>query len=386
MVELFGLQKRPSLRRETRSDPATSNMFSSAADPNPASPDIDTSLPHSDTYVYSELQCTLHLIHNTEQVIVSLDKLRSFSVLAIDCEGVDLGSHAPTSSLSLLHISTGRNSDVFCFDIFTLGAEAFSTTTLDGYSLKTLLESSDKRKLLWDLRSDASALYHHFNITLTNAYDIQVLDTASSFLKQVKFPYEKRRELRKIYGLGSTIDKMFFGDISDSEKSRLRAVKSEAKTLFSPEEGGSYKIWNMRPLRPLLLEYCCDTRYFFSLYNHYDKTIRACLRFVSYGAYDTAQDALSRAHQRRIAHALSPDFDKSNREIMCRVDTNLLIDLCEIVKIHPDDMKVPNFDELEGDPVVTADGPLEDDSSTETKGASVLEDTDSFGGSGAGSF
>jgi exonuclease 3'-5' domain-containing protein 1 len=370
-------------------DTSVPDLASPGASPHSDNTPVTSDIPN--TYFFPELQCTLHLINNTEQVIVSLDKLRSFSVLAIDCEGVDLGSHSPSSSLSILHISTGRNSDVFCFDIFTLGADAFSTTTPDGFSLKFLLESSDKRKLLWDLRSDASALYHHFNITLTNAYDIQVLDTASAFLKQVKFPYEKRKELRKIYGLGSTIDKMFFNGVSESEKSRLRAVKSEAKTLFSPDVGGSYEIWNqVRPLVPLLLEYCCDTRYFFSLYNHYDKTVRACLRFVSFGAYDLAQDALSRAHQRRIAHALSPDFDKSDREIMCRVDTQLLIDLCEIVHIHPYEMKVPNFDELEGapvsTPVSTADGPIEDDSSTETKGASVLEDSDSFGGSGAGSF
>jgi exonuclease 3'-5' domain-containing protein 1 len=346
--------------------------------------------PRTNTHYFAEINCKIHLIDTPEQVIVSLERLRLFSTLAIDCEGVDLGSFAPTSTLSVLHMSTGRDSDVYCFDIFTLGAEAFSTTTPDGYSLKTLLESSDKRKLLWDLRSDTSALYRHYNITINGLCDVQVLDSASQFLKQVKFPYDRRRALRNVYGLGGTLEKMSFNGVSLVERNRLRIVKAEAKMLFSPGDGGSYEIWNHRPLSPLLLEYCCDTRYFFSLLKHYDTVIRACLRNISYEAFDFSQIALSQAYQRRIAHAISPDFDKTDREIMCRVDQQLLLDLCEIIDIHPADMKVPIFDteeSIEDSGSSTNKDPSEGNPlTTDDTSVSAAEGADSFGGIHSGSF
>jgi len=298
---------------------------------------------NSSTY-FKESNCTVYLIDTEDLLIISLEKLRTVSTIALDCEGVDLGSKSPSSSLAILHISTGRNSAVFCFDIFKLGASAFTTTTSDGYSLKTLLESNTVCKLLWDLRSDSSALFRKYNITLAGAFDVQVQDTASLFLKQVKYTYDERRILKNVYGLGSTLEKS--RAISNEEKARLRTIKAEAKKFFSPDEGGTYENWNIRPLSKLLLEYCCDSRYFFSLFEQYDKVMRACLRYTSRGAYEMSQDALKRSFERRLAHSTSPDFDNSDRDIMCRVDRQLLLDLCEIVNIDPEAMKVPNFETM----------------------------------------
>jgi exonuclease 3'-5' domain-containing protein 1 len=364
----------------------------------PSTMDGETIIYKNSSTYFKESNCTVYLIDTEDLLIISLEKLRAVSTIALDCEGVDLGSKSPSSSLAILHISTGRNSDVHCFDIFKLGASAFTTTTSDGYSLKTLLESNTVRKLLWDLRSDSSSLFRNYNITLAGAFDVQVQDTASLFLKQVKLTYDQRRILKNIYGLGSTLEKS--RAISNEEKARLRTIKAEAKKFFSPDEGGTYENWNIRPLSKLLLEYCCDSRYFFSLFEQYDKVLRACLRYTSRGAYEMSQDALKRSFERRLAHSTSPDFDNSDRDIMCRVDRLLLLDLCEIIDIDPEAMKVPHFDIMK---VKEEEEDKEDDDHGATIESNTIKTTDkttdksieiinksappeSFGGFGAGAF
>jgi len=359
--------------------------------------EFSTLYKNSSTH-FRESNCTVYLIDTEDLLILSLEKLRVFSTIAVDCEGVDLGSQAPSSMLSILHISTGRNSDVHCFDIFKLGASAFTTTTSDGYSLKTLLETSTVRKLLWDLRSDSSSLFRKYNIKLAGAFDVQVQETANIFLKQVKHPYDQRRMLKNVYGLGSTLEKSRV--ISNDEKARLRTIKAEAKKFFSPDEGGTYENWNIRPLSKLLLEYCCDSRYFFSLFEQYDTVFRACLRGrYSRGAYEMSQDALKRSFERRLAHSTSPDFDNTDRDTMCRVDRLLLLDLCEIVNIDPEAMKVPNFDTIKvKDEEEEEEGEdKKEDGHDATDITNAIKSTDkfrddkiappeSFGGSGAGAF
>ncbi|PIK55610.1 putative exosome component 10-like [Apostichopus japonicus] len=85
-------------------------------------------------------------------------------ILAIDCEGVNLGKEGP---LTLLQIGT-EEGEVFVFDV--LATPDPKDMFIHG-GLKALLENPNIRKVIHDCRSDQCALYFQFGVTLTNVFD-----------------------------------------------------------------------------------------------------------------------------------------------------------------------------------------------------------------------
>ncbi|XP_071817611.1 uncharacterized protein [Apostichopus japonicus] len=85
-------------------------------------------------------------------------------ILAIDCEGVNLGKEGP---LTLLQIGT-EEGEVFVFDVL---ATPGPKDMFIGGGLKALLENPNIRKVIHDCRSDQCALYFQFDVTLTNVFD-----------------------------------------------------------------------------------------------------------------------------------------------------------------------------------------------------------------------
>ncbi|PIK52698.1 putative exosome component 10-like [Apostichopus japonicus] len=85
-------------------------------------------------------------------------------ILAIDCEGVNLGKEGP---LTLIQIGT-EEGEVFVFDVL---ATPDPKDMFIGGGLKVLLENPNIRKVIHDCRSDQCALYFQFGVTLTNVFD-----------------------------------------------------------------------------------------------------------------------------------------------------------------------------------------------------------------------
>ncbi|XP_071817603.1 uncharacterized protein [Apostichopus japonicus] len=85
-------------------------------------------------------------------------------ILAIDCEGVNLGKEGP---LTLIQIGT-EEGEVFVFDV--LATPDPKDMFIHG-GLKALLENPNIRKVIHDCRSDQCALYFQFGVTLTNVFD-----------------------------------------------------------------------------------------------------------------------------------------------------------------------------------------------------------------------
>ncbi|KZL87249.1 3 -5 exonuclease [Colletotrichum incanum] len=134
---------------------------------------------------------------------------------------------------------------VYLVDVHALQSSAFSTTTGDGTTLKTILESPTIIKVFFDVRNDSDALFHHFAVNLRGVEDVQLMENAA-------------RPGRRCFvmGLEKCIDT--YAQLSPSEKLRWKAVKEAGLKLCHPKKGGSYEVFNDRPIQALIETYCIN--------------------------------------------------------------------------------------------------------------------------------
>lgn len=99
-------------------------------------------------------------------------------------------------------------------------------------------------QVFWDVRSDSDALYAHYGIKLSNTYDLQILDLALRRTRKegVKFVNSLSKVLQQ-YNLAS---------------SSWTRTKDIGISLFDPKKGGSYQIFEKRPLDQRLVTYCAN--------------------------------------------------------------------------------------------------------------------------------
>ena len=159
--------------------------------------------------------------------------------LYVDLEGVNLCRHG---SISILELFVLPQNHVYLIDIHTLGDKAFSTKAKNGRSLKTILESRTVPKVFFDVRNDSDALFSHFRIRHAGIHDVQLLELAT-------------RSYSRTYvnGLAKCIEKD--GNTSTAQKAEWQAVKESGKSLFDPRGGGSYEVFNARPLSKDIWKY-----------------------------------------------------------------------------------------------------------------------------------
>lgn len=110
---------------------------------------------------------TTKLVTNAHDLIDCTTELLSCQVLALDCEGVDLGR---CGELSIIQISS-RNNRCYIFDVLKL-----DKTSHVVLFLKKLLENQNIVKIVHDVRMDSDALYHCLGIRLHNVHDTQAWD------------------------------------------------------------------------------------------------------------------------------------------------------------------------------------------------------------------
>ncbi|RVD81593.1 uncharacterized protein DFL_009450 [Arthrobotrys flagrans] len=169
----------------------------------------------------------------------------------IDLEGVDL---CRSGSISILQLFISTIPHIYIIDIHTLGNVAFTTpsSTDASVTLKSILEDPSIPVVFYDIRSDNDALYHHFNIHISNVIDLQLYELAT------RDGFANNR--RYLHGLSKAI--LANANLSAWEAARMDQVKQRGLGLFAPEKGGSYEVFNRRPLPGELLEYCVqDVQY-----------------------------------------------------------------------------------------------------------------------------
>ncbi|KAK0368155.1 hypothetical protein CLIM01_14488 [Colletotrichum limetticola] len=166
--------------------------------------------------------------------------------LFLDLEGVSLSRNG---SISLITVFVLPRSHIYLVDIHTMQSTAFSTA-VGGTTFKHILESPDITKVFFDVRNDSDALFHHFQVKLSGIEDVQLMENAAR-------PGGQRRYLN---GLDKCIAS--YAPLSPEEKARWKAAKEAGLNLFHPRRGGSYEVFNSRPMSTPIGIYCInDVRY-----------------------------------------------------------------------------------------------------------------------------
>lgn len=176
--------------------------------------------------------------------------------LFFDLEGIELSRNG---TIFILQLLVNPSNHVYLIDIHLLRGSAFTTPGSQGKTLQDVLQSPATPKVCFDVRNDSDALYAHFGVALQGIQDIQLMENAS------RRPSAKKNFLN---GLARCIQ--YDAPIPYQDKQSWNAIKDQGLRLFAPERGGSYEVFNERPLKEELSAYCVqDVRFLPHLRNTY---------------------------------------------------------------------------------------------------------------------
>ena len=202
------------------------------------------------------------IVDSKPSVVSLIDHLQHIPTqppsLYLDVEGVNLSRHG---SISIVQLFVPPKNHMFLIDIFVLGEEAFSTSNGSGTNLRSILESALVPKVFFDVRNDSDALFAHFQISLQGIQDIQLLENATR-------SYTKDR----VVGLGTCIERD--AQLTREDSTAWKATKERGRLHFDPTFGGSYQVFNSRPMPHDIIEYCTqDVVYLPRLWRIYTQKI-----------------------------------------------------------------------------------------------------------------
>ena len=213
--------------------------------------------------------------------------------LYLDLEGVNLSRHG---SISILQLFVLPKNHVFLVDVFVLKEAAFSTSNRSGRDLRSILESARAPKVFFDVRNDSDALFAHFQISMQGVQDIQLLEVATrSFSKN------------RVSGLATCIKND--AELTPKALAAWKATKQQGRSLFAPEIGGHYEVFNFRPIPQDIVDYCThDVVYLPVLWKLYTQKISVRwmekVRIETRGRVVASQNASYKPHGRE--KTLSP--------------------------------------------------------------------------------
>ncbi|KAI2780176.1 ribonuclease H-like domain-containing protein [Daldinia loculata] len=176
----------------------------------------------------------------------------------IDLDGVNLCREGSLSILTLL-IDTGIPTKRVCLiDVYSLGSQAFNTTGIKGKTLKDILQDEKIPKVFFDVRNDSDALFAHFGVALQGVEDVQLMESAT------RTTTSSRKYLN---GLAKCIEKSV---LHGSDLRSWKLVKEKVGQSFKAESGGSYKVFEQRPIPTEIISYCVgDVQYLPQLWRRF---------------------------------------------------------------------------------------------------------------------
>ncbi|KAK4960216.1 hypothetical protein LTR10_003109 [Elasticomyces elasticus] len=188
--------------------------------------------------VRPQLVDTLEAVKTLVDTLVSLKA--ASAPLYVDLEGVNLSRHG---SISIMQIWLPLLQQAFLVDIHVLGTIAFDTMNSGGKTLRTILGSERIKKYFSDVRNDADALYALCDVRLVGVVDVQLLELAS-----------RRGPKHVVCGLAVCLEHEHA--LPSSGLHDWQTTKTEVFKIFDPKLGGSYEVFNIRPLPQILIDYC----------------------------------------------------------------------------------------------------------------------------------
>ncbi|TFK18245.1 hypothetical protein FA15DRAFT_760705 [Coprinopsis marcescibilis] len=159
--------------------------------------------------------------------------------VAVDIEGIRLNR---SGKVCIVQLKSNLSDIIWLLDVTTLGASAFNQTDAHGTSIRHILENPRVKKIFFDVRNDADALYNQYGVDMVNVCDLQILELAVR--------RSNKRHSKMLTGLGKCLESYL------TMGPEWVQTKDEGRRLFAPELGGSYDVFENRPLDPRLVRYC----------------------------------------------------------------------------------------------------------------------------------
>lgn len=187
---------------------------------------------------------SVQLIDTEQGVYALIQEIEASSLdhpfLFLDLEGVSLGRHG---TISILQVLVPPSRTVRLLDVHVLSNLVFSTKGNTSISLKYILESTKYPKVFFDLRNDSDALYAHYGVQLRCVIDVQLLEFGT-----------RPRPGGFLKGLAKSITED--SGLNHQQIRGWQASKTLGHDMFDPKKGGSYEVFNHRPLDKAIEEYC----------------------------------------------------------------------------------------------------------------------------------
>ncbi|KAF9731452.1 3'-5' exonuclease [Paraphaeosphaeria minitans] len=233
--------------------------------------------------------------------------------LYIDIEGINLSRNG-TMSIFTLFDRTSKL--VYLIDVRYLGFAAFTThsatcktfkdsafqvagaDTAPRYvTLKTILECPKIPKVFFDVRNDSDALFSHFGIRLDGVQDLQAMELAT----------RSGRNRECVNGLARCLRFGLVGILTPLQRSQIDTIKNRGSELFDPDKGGSFEVFNQRPLDPVIEKYCMqDVIFLPHLWLRYNKKL-----WVPFWKFVVASETKKRLEESRSAGYIPQDKKKA---------------------------------------------------------------------------
>jgi exonuclease 3'-5' domain-containing protein 1 len=210
----------------------------------------------------------------------------------IDLEGVNLCREGSISIFTLL-IDTGIPTRRVCLiDVHRLGARAFNTAGTKRTTLKDILQDAKIPKVFFDVRNDSDALFAHFGVALQGVEDVQLMESATR---------KTTASRRLLNGLAKCVEGNLLGE---SELESWKLAKKKGEQAFKAEHGGSYDVFNQRPIPKDISSYCVsDVQYLPELRN----------RFYTRQAYRW-RDLVDEESKKRVAESQGSDYQPHGQD------------------------------------------------------------------------
>ncbi|KAE8849543.1 hypothetical protein PTNB73_10496 [Pyrenophora teres f. teres] len=202
-----------------------------------------------------DMEIEFSIINTTEQIGFVLDWLvsrhahpvPSSPIMYVDLEGVNLCREGSISIFTLLVDIDIITRGVFLIDVHTLGAQAFNTPGAKKTTLKDMLEDEKIPKVFFDVRNDSDALFTHFGVALQGIEDVQLMESAT----------RKTTAYRKyLNGLAKCVENKLPTRHGGGGLAAWKLAKEKGERLFKAEHGGSYEVFNQRPIPDDIISYC----------------------------------------------------------------------------------------------------------------------------------
>ncbi|RXW21863.1 hypothetical protein EST38_g3989 [Candolleomyces aberdarensis] len=236
---------------------------------------------------------TLALVEDCIQDLISHPTTTLQPCIAVDLEGVDLSRHG---RVCLVQMKANHSRIIWLLDVTVLGRTAFDHPSSDGTTVRDILESASIKKMFFDVRRDAEALYHIYGVDMHNVCDLQIVELAAR--------QSNRNRTQFVKGLARTITDYL------SPGPQWTQIKERGVALFSPRQGGSFEAFERRPLDPTIAEYSAQDVALLA-----DLEARMMSRFGSFTSsrYSWGH-RIQVASEKRLVEAKSPIYAQEGRE------------------------------------------------------------------------